>query len=238
MRQRFRVDPRRSAAYLAGAVLGAGCAAGAPARLVPAGASPVPISQVQSWVAPSAPTTYQLHRFTWRFRDEVSSAGGRGSVRIAPPDSLRFDVAGPLGSGKSAAVVVGEAAQWAQPEDAVKKLVPSYPLMWAMMGIARMPAPGAELRGLAEGNTTAWQYVNGADTVAYARTAGNPVRFVAEVRQGEKIVGRAESKLRPDGTPISARLTVPSVPARLDLTFTASTRPSAFAPETWTPPAP
>jgi hypothetical protein len=238
MRQRFRVDPRRAGAYLAAAVLGTGCAAGQPARLVPATAAPVSRSQVESWVAPTAPTANLLYRFTWRYRDEVSSAGGRGSVRIAPPDSLRLDVAGPLGSGKSAAVVVGEEKRWAEPEDAIRKLVPNFPLMWAMVGVARLPAPGAELRGLSEGGTTAWQYVSGGDTIAYARTLGKSSRLVAEVRQGGKVVGRAETELQADGTPVRARLTVPSVPARLDLTFTASTRPSAFPPDTWSPPAP
>ena len=71
---------------------------------------------------------HRLHRFKWLFQDERSSAGGRGSARIAPPDSLRFDVAGPFGSGAAAAAVVGDQPLWAEPPDAVKKLVPNYPL--------------------------------------------------------------------------------------------------------------
>ena len=39
------------------------------------------------------PTGYQLHRFKWTFLDERASAGGRGSARIAPPDSMLFDAA-------------------------------------------------------------------------------------------------------------------------------------------------
>ena len=62
-----------------------------------------------------------------------------GSARVAPPDSLRFDVAGPFGAGAAAAAVIGDQPLWAEPPDAVKKLVPNYPLMWAMFGIARQP---------------------------------------------------------------------------------------------------
>ena len=43
----------------------------------------------------------------------------------------------------------------------MKKLVPNYPLMWGMFGVARLPRPGAELRGLSDGETIAWQYAEG-----------------------------------------------------------------------------
>jgi hypothetical protein len=238
MRQRLRLDRAAFAVYLGGALGTLACTPRSPAGVVPVGAAPVAVEQVRGWVAPTLPTGHQLHRFSWRFRDELSSAGGRGSVRIAPPDSLRFDVAGPLGAGKASAVVVHDSAVWVAPPDALEKMVPSYPLMWAMFGVARPPAEGEQVTGLVNGDVTAWRYARGADTTDYARTTGDPVRFVAEVRRGGKVVGRAESRTRPDGTPISARLTVPSRPARLDLTFTKSTLPSAFEPEVWSPPQP
>jgi hypothetical protein len=175
-----------------------------------------------------------LYRFKWLFRDERSSAGGRGSARIAPPDSLRFDAAGPFGSGAGSAVVIGEQAVWMNPPDAISKLVPNYPLMWAMFGIAREPPEAAELRGLADRDVTAWQYAGAGDTIVYARSSGDPNRLVAEVRQSGTLVGRAETTLNPDGTPLKARLTVPSAPAQLDLTF-LSTERSSFAPEIWLP---
>jgi hypothetical protein len=106
--------------------------------------------------------------------------------------------------------------------------------MWAMFGIARMPAAGATLRGFSEDSVIIWQYAGPTDTVEYARTAGNPVRFFAEVRHAGKLIGRAETTLKPDGVPIKARLTVPSPPAKLDLTFLSTTR-ATFAPELWLP---
>jgi hypothetical protein len=151
-----------------------------------------------------------------------------------PPDSLRFDVAGPFGSGAASAVVIGDRALWTEPADVIARLVPNYPLMWAMFGVARLPPEGAELRGLSRDSVTAWQYAGSTDTVEYARTAGNPVRFVAVVRQAGKLLGRAETILQPDGVPIKAQLTVPSAPAKLDLTFLSTTR-ATFAPDIWLP---
>jgi hypothetical protein len=194
----------------------------------------VSAGQVAEWVSNTVPRDHQLHRFKWLFKDERASAGGRGSARLAPPDSLRFDVAGPFGSGAASAVVVGDRALWTEPPDAIAKMVPNYPLMWAMFGVASMPENGAELRGLTTGTTTAWQYASPSDTIEYARTTGDPVRFVAVVRQNGKLVGRAETELDSAGAPLRSRLTVPSAPAQLDLTF-LSTKRTSFAPDLWLP---
>ena len=232
MAQGVRVDRPVVLVYLG--LLGIACRPGAPGSVVPASAEPVSERQVATWVASTVPTDHLLHRFKWLFRDERASAGGRGSARVAPPDSLRFDVAGPFGSGAASAVVVGNNAVWTEPPDAIAKMVPNYPLMWAMFGVARMPENGTRLRGFSDGATTAWQYAGLADTIEYARTLGDPVRFVALVRQNGETVGRAEAELGPDGAPLKAKLTVPSVPAQLDLTFLL-TKQDSFAPDIWLP---
>src|SRR3954463_10311055 len=141
-------------AYLGLVVLGCRSTPGA---VLPAAAEPVSEGQVAQWVASTLPSDRQLHRFKWLFKDERASAGGRGSARVAPPDSMRFDVAGPFGSGAASAVVVGDQALWTEPPDAIAKMVPNSPLMWAMFGVARMPPPGAQLRGVSHGAVTSWQ---------------------------------------------------------------------------------
>jgi hypothetical protein len=231
MGQCFGLDRPVLLAYLGLAVVGCRSAPGA---VLPAAAEPVTEGQVAEWVASTVPSDHQLHRFKWLFKDERASAGGRGSTRVAPPDSLRFDVAGPFGSGAASAVVIGDRAVWTEPPDAIAKMVPNYPLMWAMFGVARKPPEGAKLRGLTTGPTTAWQYAGSSDTIEYARTVGNPVRLVAVVRQNGELVGRAETELDSNGTPLKARLTVPSAPAQLDLTF-LSTKRASFAPDIWLP---
>lgn len=231
MVQCFRIDRPVLLVYLGG--IAAGCRT-APGPVVPAGAQPVSEADVARWVSSTLPAHHQRYRFKWLLRDERGSAGGRGSVRVAPPDSLRLDVAGPFGGGAASAVVVGDYPLWTDPPDAISRLVPNYPLMWAMFGIARMPPGGVELRGLENGATQAWQYAGSVDTVEYARMMGDPRRLIAEVRQAGKLIGRVETTLAPDETPLKARLTVPSAPAQLDLTFLSTARDS-FAPDLWLP---
>jgi len=231
MRQHFLVDRRVPVLYLALAV--AGCRS-APGPLLPLAAHPVSREQVGAWVAPTLPVDSRLHRFKWLFQDERSSAGGRGSARIVPPDSLRFDVAGPFGTGAAAAAVVGDERLWTEPPDAVSKLVPNYPLMWAMFGVARMPGDTQALRGFTQGDVTSWQYAGQADTIEYVLMAGKTTKLLAEVRHAGKVIGRAETVLDTNGVPLSARLLVPAVPAKLNITFLSTAR-ATFAPDIWTP---
>ncbi len=233
MLQRFLIDRHGVLIYL---VLGlAACGPKRVESLVSPAAGPVTREQVAGWVAATAPTGYRLQRFRWQLQDERGAAGGHGSVRFAQPDSVRLDIAGPFGAGRAAAVVIGDSAAWTDPPDAIARLVPSYPLMWALFGAARMPAPNATLRGTETAVSTAWQYVSGIDSVAYVHMTGAQSHLLTEVRQGAKLLGRVDATLGPDGRAVSARLTVPSVPARLDLTFTASTTPPAFTPDIWLP---
>jgi hypothetical protein len=67
--------------------------------------------------------------------------------------------------------------------------------------------------------------------------AGEPVTLFAEVRRAGKIIGRTEMTARGDGTPIKARLTAPTVPSKLEITFYATIPTPAFPPETWARPA-
>src|SRR6267143_6472133 len=70
---------------------------------------------VTNWVSSYTPRTQVRYDLRWRFQNDRGSAGGRAAVRIAPPDSLRFDYRGMFGkSGKAA--VVGSAGIWAAPE--------------------------------------------------------------------------------------------------------------------------
>ena len=233
MLQRFLLDRRCTVLYLASGLVACGPKPLSP--LVAPAAAPISREQVGGWVRQTVPPGYRLQRFKWQIRDDRGAAGGRGTVRYAAPDTVRLDVAGPFGAGRAAAVVVGDSAVWTDPPDAIARLVPSYPLMWAMFGMARMPPDDAALAGSSDSAATAWRYAAGGDTVSYVRTSGSPGHLLAEVREGPRLIGRVDAILGTDGRPVSARLTVPSVPARLDLTFTTSATPPAFAPDLWLP---
>lgn len=235
MLQRFRLDPRIGLAYLA---LGlAGCR-GAPPALLPEGLEARSAEEVHAWVAATQPEGSARHRFRWLYQDEESSKGGRGSAHLAGPDTLRFDFAGSLGLGKGSALIVGDSSRWVVPERSVEELIPSVPLLWAMFGIAREPGDGARLAGLVQEGRTAWRYSAGADTVEYLRVVAGTVTLHAEMRRAGKVIGRSQMTLSAEGTPMSARLLVPSVPAKLEITYYETTRRPSFPPDTWRPPEP
>jgi hypothetical protein len=221
-------------------VLGlAGCGAGGSISVpTPQAFTPASVADARAWAAGTLPADAREIRFRWQFRDDQGAAGGRGRVRLALPDSARLDVAGPLGSGRAAAFVSGDTALWAQPEKDIKKLVPNYPLFWALLGIVRTPDDPSEVGSFTDPSTVGWRFVQGTDTVDYVRVGGSPPRLYAEVRESGKIVGTVETRFAPDGQPASARLVVPSAPARLDLTFYSNLKAKPFAPDTWTPPEP
>lgn len=212
---------------------------GAAGIVVPRPAAFVPGSpdSAQAWARATLPSEAREIRFRWQFRDDQGAAGGRGRIRFALPDSARLDAQGPLGSGRMAAFVSGDTAIWAQPENDVKRLVPNYPLFWALLGIVHRPAGQPAVFRAADPNVVAWRFQAGADTVDYFRSA-TPNRLVAEVRQAGKRIGLVETIFGPDGLPATARLIVPSVPARLDITFSSNLKAKPFATDTWTPPQP
>jgi hypothetical protein len=214
----------------------AACGGGS-TRVAPAGLLPVTESQVRSWAAATSPEGNQEMRFRFVFTDKRSAAAkGQGRALIAGADSLRFDFRGPLGAGRGAAFVVGDSAIWVQPQDQVEKLVPSYPLLWAMLGRARPPVSAVEYRGLDDERVTAWRYVSGADTVDYVRTKTGMTELRAEVRQAGRRIGIVTTVFGPDGALVKSRLDIPSGPARLDLTFNRLTRPGMISADEWDAP--
>lgn len=236
MRQGLLLDPPGWTAYLPLILLLACKPEAGP--LLPPGAATLTSEQVRPWVEATRLTGHSIRQFKWLFQDDRSSAGGVGRARLAPPDTLRFDARGPLGTGRMAAFVVGDQPVWAVPEESIAQIVPDYTLLWAMFGVARLPNPRASVRGLDDGRSTIWEYALGGDTVVYARRTGSPGRLTAEVRRSGRVFGRVETKLSADGQPVSARLIVPDVPAQLDIQFVATTAESAFPPDTWIAPEP
>ncbi|HEU4569716.1 MAG TPA: hypothetical protein VFS07_04025 [Gemmatimonadales bacterium] len=231
MPQRVRLDRPISVLYLALGTLMACHPTMAP--VVPVAATAVALDSVAVWTASTAPAGRITHRFKWLYRDERSSVGGRGSARIAAPDSLRFDVAGPLGAHPAAAMVVGDSAVWVDAPESISDIVPSYPLLWAAFGIARDASGYTPVWAGRAGAVATWRLVAGGDTIDLALTPG--ARLQAELRQGGRVTARMDTRLGPGGRPLAARLTVPRRPARLDLTFTLSDPSARFPADVWRP---
>jgi hypothetical protein len=224
-------------AYLVGIAAGCAPSYGPTLRtVVPSGLPTVERDSVLAWVGRTTPTSYRGHPFKWAFKSPDEGVGGKGNARIAPPDSLRLDMAGPLGSKRTAGMVLGDSAVWVTRQDVLDKIIPSYPLLWAMLGVARQPSAEAVLSGGVAGEGTAWEYAAGADTIEYVHTAGKAPMLQALVRQAGRVVGRVETHFDLDGRLVSSRLYLPEGPSRLELTFTGDTTPARFKPEIWIQP--
>ena len=110
----------------------------------PVGFTPADRAVVAGWIAEFAPSEPRLYEIRpWRYRTERGAAAGRASIRIVPPDSLRFDYRGPFGKAGNAAVV-GNSALWVSEGDDIEGLITYAPLLWAALGLPQMPPRAKE----------------------------------------------------------------------------------------------
>jgi hypothetical protein len=141
----------------------------------------------------------------WRFADPTLDVSGRGAARIAPPDSLRIDVRGPLGFGRGTLVLAGDSL-WADPASMVRQVMPSRFLVWAMLGVLRAPdslarletagADGRVLLRVVEADGRATTFEMRGDTVvgAVQERAGREVGRLVLRRDASGQVRRAEAE--------------------------------------------
>src|ERR1700694_3356702 len=179
--QRLLLDPLRALSYIAACALLAACPGSRrpPPPLVPVALAPSSRDSAVAWSRTTLPRGPTMIRVRWRYEDERVKYAGRGSARIAPPDSLRFDYAGPLGLGSGAAVVIGDSVAWADPEKNFRSLVPAIPMLWAALGMVQPPAEDAEVFGVASPDTAGikrivWRFAQREDTLDYVATKGAP----------------------------------------------------------------
>ncbi len=231
-RQRFSLDRLRALSYIGASVWVAGCA-GRPGPLVPVALDPVDREQAAAWTRATLPGHQTAIRFRWKYRDSEHHWGGRGTARVAPPDSMRFDYVGPLGLGAGAAVVVGDSALWADPQSNFRSLVPAIPMLWAALGMVQPPAPDAAVSGRRDSIRAIWRFVAGRDTLDYARTSGSAQTLEAEWRREGRVVARSRTEFDDHAMPANARIDFPEAPARFDLTVVLVDTAAVIAPALW-----
>ena len=78
--------------------------------------------------------------FDWKYEDPDIHASGDGALRAAYPDSARLDLFIGGGMGAGAAVLIGDQLRAPGP-DALRRMIPPPPLLWAALG--RLAVPGA-----------------------------------------------------------------------------------------------
>jgi hypothetical protein len=205
--------------------------------LVPQPLAPADRDSALAWTASTLPLRHTLIRFRWKYRDREKSYAGRATVRIAPPDSLRLDYAGPFNWGAGAAVVVGDSTAWADPEKNFRSLVPAVRMLWAGLGMARPPAPGAAvLRARiagADSGVQIWRFVQGEDTLDYRVATGRARLFEAEWRRQGRLEARSRTEMNGRAMPATARIDFPEAPARFEFTVGAVDTTAVFDSATW-----
>ena len=219
------------------AMLLSGCAGRLPGPMMPAGLPAVSSDSVAGWVASTRLQVPLRIQFGWRMQDGRGATPGRGAVVIIRGDSLRGDFRLPLGAGSGALALVGDRGLWAEPEDEVRKLIPNYPLLWALVGQARLPAPGDTVRAFANERLVAWQYINGIDTTDYLLVRGPRRELVVDVRVAGQRLGRVYTIFGDNGVMARARLDIPSPSGRLELTYRSHTVPDTLPTDFWVRPS-
>ncbi len=200
--------------------------------IAPTGLIPVAGESLRSWLVAYQPQGRVRYDLRWRFVNPKGATAGRAVVRIAPPDSLRFDYRGPFGRS-GAAMIVGDSARWVVPEKEAGDLVPVAPLFWAALAIPRPPPEHATISARSQPGR-AWRYVVGPDTMDFVEVGSGPQRLLIEVRRQAEMVASAEVKLKA-GTrePVESRIRFPQEGAALILTVVRSAYVAAFDEDTW-----
>lgn len=228
---------RHRIAWIASATALAGCAGRLPGPVMPTAIPSVSADSVATWVAATQLEVPLRIQFGWRLQDGRGATPGRGAVVVIRGDSLRADFRLPLGAGSGAIALVGDRGLWAEPEDEVRKLIPNFPLLWALIGHARPPGPGDSLRAFANERLVAWQYTNGIDTTDYLLVRGPRRELVVDVRVAGQRLGRVYTIFGDNGVMARARLDIPSPSGRLELTFRSMTVPDTLPTDFWVRPS-
>ena len=89
--------------------------------------------------------------FDWKYEDPDIHASGDGALRTAYPDSARLDLFMAGGLGGAAAVLIGDELRAPGP-NAVRRMIPPAPLLWAAVGRLAVP-PAADTTARLDGDT-------------------------------------------------------------------------------------
>jgi hypothetical protein len=224
--------PRRHF-YLA-AVVTAGLTNGCqpPRPVTPTGAfAPATREAFEAAAARTAPVRRELLRIRWQSEDARISVSGSGAVRVAPPDSVRVDIAVRLGVARGTLIVTGDSLS-AQPAAVTEQFLPDRFALWAALGVIRVPNGVSAFAVLEDGGRTFWRVTDGGNGTTTFELRGDTLLGVTRERAGTPV---AQLRLArgPDGAVTRAQVTDYERRARFQVDV-ASRQPSeAFPSEVW-----
>jgi hypothetical protein len=179
----------RGRSYLAVSlgVIAAGCTR-PPAPPAPSGPwEPVAADSFLSLAARTVPTARAVIRLRWRYDDGNQEAAGRAAARLAPPDSLRLDVAVPV-VGRATLVLAGDSS-WAEPDKAAAAMPQSRAVLWALFGIIRRPAAGTRVESAPAVEGRLWRLTAADGGVTVLECRGDTLLGATELK-ADRVVGR------------------------------------------------
>jgi hypothetical protein len=149
----------------------------------------VPVSEATfaALAARTVPSAAQLIHFRWRYDDGDRVASGRGAARLAPPDSLRLDIAVPV-VGRATVVVAGDSS-WSEPDRAVAEVPQSREILWALFGIVQRPEPGTRIEQGEAADRTLYRLTAPDGRVTLLECRGDTLLGGTQLR-GERLAGR------------------------------------------------
>lgn len=130
--------------------------------------------------------------FDWSYEDPDMQGRGEGAIRAAAPDSARLDLFLAGGLGGAVAVLIDDDLRAPGPE-AVKRMVPPAPLLWAALGRLAVP-PAADTVARQDGDTLRIDIGRG--SVWRVTVAGGSLRRLERIDDGRIIqsVRRADDR--------------------------------------------
>ena len=222
----------RGRSYLAASlgVIAAACAP-PPAPPAPSGAwEPVAGDSFAALAARTVPRSAELVRLRWRYDDGNQEAAGRAAARLAPPDSLRLDVAVPV-VGRATLVLAGDSS-WAQPDEAAGALPRSRLGLWALFGIIPRPGPLTRVETGAAADRRLYRLTAPDGGVTVLECRGDTLLGATELR-GDRVVGRLRLTRDAAGAVVKADATDFAHGMRFIAEVEHRETSEPFSPEIW-----
>ncbi|MCZ6760688.1 MAG: hypothetical protein O7D29_09995 [Gemmatimonadetes bacterium] len=217
-------------------MLGTAACRSAAAPIAPEGLPPLSSAVAAAWVqehVPGRPLRYELK---WSYQTQRGRVRGRAVVLFVPPDSLRLNFQAPL-RHRGAAVVLGDRVMWSRPEELGEKLIPIATLLWAALGVPRLPPPRAAISGRSLLEERVWRYATGDTILTYVSAVRSPPTLRAQLTRAGRLIGTTYVALNDSSNlPRSSRTLFAETGALFVFSVEAIETPSSVDSDIWNEP--
>lgn len=228
---RFLAVLRRHS-YLGAGILGLALGCGHPGGVTPAGAfRPSSREDFQAAAAATLPAGRQIIRLSWHFEGGEAQYAGSGAARIAPPDSLRADIAATFGLGRATIILTGDSVV-ARPAAMVDQVLPDRFALWAILGILKVPSGDVRIEAARDGERSLWRTTDAVGRATVFELNGGALASVSRL-EGDRVTSQLRLVRGADGAVNRADLTDAVRGLRFQVSITGRENSGAFLPEVW-----